>query len=844
MRCGWSIQAGRKNAKTVWWLCAAAILESMTAPAFADSAVPGYGGPGNVLNPGGQLFDRPRDPDGLSTLIDVTRTPTGLLYPIPFQTPDMTQSKLNPDWWSIGWLEAGALGTFGANTRSAALNEYGEWGTAPLATNLGFLAENRNTGLYVSALGENLGRADQYYQATIGRYGVFNFTGFFDSVTHLYSTTAKSIWDGVGTGSLTLRNGLTPGASSAAQVSAVVAIVPPSELRVTREKAGISFTYTPDKELEMLLKLSDEWRDGTQPISATFGYPFQNGATQLIQPIHYQTFDITAAVRYKKENIQANLTYSGSIFRNGNEALTWQNPGLTSNTTPGAYIPTAGRLSLPPDNEYHTLKGDLAAQLSPEARFTASLSYSLMRQDDDLLPPTVGNGTIRGVATAINLNQWNSAAALSQPRANAAINIFNAFAQFHYTVSPDLNLTFELRERNEDNLTNYVAFNPQTGQYGYIAIDGGLAPFIPRLSGVYEPGVPGSLVQIRNMPFANDNLKLSASAAYRINNHMKLNLSYANNIIEHSVREVPNANDNIVRLQFDTTGYSWGTVRLSYEFARRIGSDYNSNPYTPYYSSFLPNYAPATPTGDPPFALADLRKFDVANRTEHTVHGQSNFVISPKIDLQLSGDVKIDDYDAAYGLKSTTAWNTNVSLNYQMSPTTTITGFFTFQDQDRSVANINPTGIGTSGAAGSPAYPLANGWYETVGSKNYTFGLNAQHSWGRFSLSADYTFTRGQTALNYSYASTGAFFNLLTAAQAGNAFPDITFNSHVFETNLRWQYTPRLSYRLFYRFNYENIADFHYQGLTSGVINNNYYLGVIPENFTAHSIGLLAQYVF
>ncbi len=844
MSGGRALQLGRDSGMGMRWLVAAALLEAMTVPASADSSVTGYGGPGNVLNPTGQLFDRPRDPEGLSQLIEVNRTPTGLLYPIPFQTPEMTQSTLDPDWWTTGWIEAGGMGTFGHDTRSALLNEYGDWRSQPLGTSLGFLAENRKTALYVSALGQNLDRSDQYYQLTIGRYGVFNFTSFFDSIPHVYSTTAKSIWDGIGSGNLTLRDGLIPARSTAAEVSALAAAVGPTSLRVTREKAGMSFTYTPDRDLEMVLKLSDEWRNGTQPISATFGYPFQNGATQLIEPIRYQTFDATGALRYKRDDFQANLTYSGSFFRNDVAALTWQNPGLTSNTAPGAYIPPEGRLSLPPDNEYHTVKGDVAWVVSPKIRLSGSLSYSLMRQDDSLLPPTIGTGTISGVATPINLNQWNTTAALSQPRANAAINLFNAFAQLHYTVSPKLNLTFELRDRNENNLTNYVAFNPTTGQYGYIAIDGGLAPFIPSLSGVYEPAVRGSLTQIRNMPFQNDNLQLTAMAAYRIDNHLKLDFSYANNIIEHSVREVPNADDNIVRLQLAATGYSWGTARVSYQFARRTGSDYDSNPYTPYYSSSLPNYLPATPAGDPPFALADLRKFDVADRNEHTVHGQSNFIVSPKIDLQLTGDVKIDDYDAQYGLRSTTAWDTNVSLNYQMSPSTTFTGFFTYQDQSRGIANINATGTGTSGVAGSPGYPLANSWVETAGSSDYVFGFEAQHSWGRWQLSADYTYTHSDTALTYSYASPGAFFNLLTPAQAGTAFPDITFDTHAFETTLRWQYSPALSYRLFYRFSYQNLIDFHYQGLTGGVINNNYYLGVVPENYTAHSLGIFVQYVF
>jgi hypothetical protein len=182
------------------------------------------------------------------------------------------------------------------------------------------------------------------------------------------------------------------------------------------------------------------------------------------------------------------------------------------------------------------------------------------------------------------------------------------------------------------------------------------------------------------------------------------------------------------------------------------------------------------------------------------------------------------------------------SFNYQMSSLTSFTGFFTFQVQDRGVAGINPTGSGTSGAAGSPAYPLANAWHQTAGSDTYTAGLNARHSWDKVQLSTDYTFTYANSPLNYTYASTGAFFRVVTAGQAGNSFPTNTFWSHALETNLLWQAEKNLSYRLYYRVSYQNLEDFHYTGLTAGVINNNSYLGVVPENYTAQTVGLFIQY--
>ena len=463
--------------------------------------------------------------------------------------------------------------------------------------NGGFLDGEPQDGLSrLAGLVENAGRADQYYQLKAGRYGVeFSVTAFFDSIPHEYSSQARSIWDGAGTGNLTLKAGLTPGASTAAQVTNVAMNAPPTELRVTREKAGISLTYTPWKTVEAFFQLTNEWREGTQPISATFGYPGENGATQIIQPVHYRTVDVVAALRYKDDDLQTNLSYAGSFFRNSIDSLTWQNPGLESVAFLAAYIPLQGRLSLPPSNSYNSLKGDMTALLSPDMRFSASLSYSLMRQDRALLPPTIGSGTIPiGGSFTTDFANWNTyRGAQPEPRAHAAIDLFNAFAQLQYVASPELTIDFELRDRNEDNRTNYLAFNPLTGQYGYIAIDGGLAPFLGRLSGVYEPAITGPPVQIRNMPFANDNLELTARASYRLDPHLKLDLSYVHNAIEHSVREVPDADDNRVRLQLASSGYAWGTLRLSYEYGSLSGTDYISDPYTAFYSTSLPGYLPA-----------------------------------------------------------------------------------------------------------------------------------------------------------------------------------------------------------------------------------------------------------
>jgi MtrB/PioB family decaheme-associated outer membrane protein len=808
--------------------------------AHADSAVGTSIPLGTQLNPTGSRFILPNNPMGLSLVFQNSRTPTGLLYPRPYLYPPMVQSQSNPDWWSSGWAEIGYLGTSG-NTGAATFREYGDLSAGPIINSAGFLAENRRTAFFMSANVGSVGRADQTYQLTLGKYGVFTGTLFYDSIPHIFSTNAKILWDGAGTGRLTLPPTLTPGASTPSQVQSVLAALFPGEVSLTREKAGMALTYTPGELSEVFFRFGYEEREGTRPLGATFGYPFQNGVTELVEPIEYRTFEVNAGARFKGETLQANLTYAGSFFRNDIPALVWDNPGLTS-LAPGAYIPTQGQMALPPDNDYHTVKGDLAWAFD-KGRFAASASYASMKQNSSLLPPTIGTGVINGVTGAIDLANWNTVGSLSRDTALAEIATFNGFAQFQYNVTSQLRFDLEARFRNEDNKTNYVAFNPLTGQYGYIAIDGGLSSLFPFLSGVYEPTVAGQRVQIRNIPFATDTLTLTAKGSYRFANRDRIELAYANKSVDYSNREVGDATDHRFSAQFVTRARSYGTTRIAYEYATLSGDTYNSYPYGPYNSTSLAGYIPRYPTGDAPFTLGPLRKYDIADRTEQALRSQTNFILSDRVDLQLGANFRLYDYDADYGLKSARNLNLNAELTYQVSLATNFNLFYSFQAHKREAANINPEEGSPDDSAGSPTYPLANEWSEEAKDKNHVFGAGIRHTISSVTIDLNYTFTYGDSAFGYSYATPGAFFSSLTPEEAGTAFPDNTFRHHLVETSVLWKYTEKLGVRGYYRLEHEEIDDFHYTGLTQ-VIDNNIYLAAVPDSYTAHVFGVFFQYSY
>jgi MtrB/PioB family decaheme-associated outer membrane protein len=815
-----------------------AVLAAVT-PAKSDSAVGTSMQLGTQLNPGGHILYLPNDPRGLSAFFQNSRSPTGLLYPRPYLYPPMVQSQSNPDWWRSAWAEIGYLGTAG-ETGAASFREYGDLSAGPIINSAGFLIENRASAFYLSANVGSVGRADQTYQLSFGRYGSFSGTLFYDSLPHVLSTNAKILWDGAGTGRLTLPPPLTPAASTVSQVQAVFAALFPGEVSFTREKTGMSFTYTPHELSEVFFRFGYEEREGTKPLGATFGYPYQNGATELVEPLKYRTFDVNAGARFKGETLQANLTYAGSFFRNDIPALVWDNPGLWS-LAPGPYIPPQGQMALPPDNDYHTVKGDLAWAFT-RGRFVASASYASMKQDASLLPPTLNSGAINGVGGPIALTDWNTIGVLSQDTALAEINVFNGFAQLQFNPTARLRFDLEARFRNEDNKTNYVALNPLTGQYGYIALDGGLAAGAAILSGVYE-GAPGQRVQIRNIPFATDTLTLTAKAGYRLANRDRIELAYTNKSIDHSIREIGEANDNRVSFQYVTRARSYGTTRFSYEFASLNGDTYVSYPYGAYNSTSLAGYVPRYPAGDAPFTLGPLRKYDIADRTEHTLKSQTNFILAQNIDLQLGGAFRSYDYSADYGLKSAKNLNLNAELTYQASLATDINLFYSFQAHKREAASITDYGGGPGDQPGSVNYPLDSAWTEEADDKNHVFGAGIRHQMGSVTLDLSYTFTYGDSQLNYGYASPNAYYGLFTPAEVGSGFPDNTFRHHLLQTSVLRKYTASFGVRGYYRLEHEDIEDFHYTGMTN-VVDNNIFLAAIPESYTAHVFGIFFQYSY
>jgi hypothetical protein len=68
-------------------------------------------------------------------------------------------------------------------------------------------------------------------------------------------------------------------------------------------------------------------------------------------------------------------------------------------------------------------------------------------------------------------------------------------------------------------------------------------------------------------------------------------------------------------------------IRVSWEYARRGGSEYVANPYLPFLSASFGPTPTANTVAVPSWfhSIAQFRSFDLADRTQNTVNGRVNY---------------------------------------------------------------------------------------------------------------------------------------------------------------------------------------------------------------------------
>ena len=779
---------------------------------------------GSTFNRSGNDPALERDRNGMSLVVpDPSRTPGGFFYERPYEVPQPI--PLGEDWNYRFSTEIGGIATH-RSQNSAQLGDYRDFSDGALLNYLKLGVERPGTAHYFDLTAGAIGRDDQHYRATLGRYGDFKANLYFSQIPKAFTDQARTVFQGAGTANLTLLPGLVPGNNSPAQIATALESARPFALGFIRKNAGLDFDATPDAQWRIYAGYNQEQKKGTRPFGGAASFP-GIPSVETIEPIDYKTHNLLAGAQWVTDAIQANLSYAGSFFRNGAGTLTWENP-LAVDFFDAAVL-QRGRMDLYPDNAFHHLKLDASAALPLRGRLSGSLAWSRMTQDDGLIPPTVNSGILSG-GPSLNLANWNTTDALSAKSANARIDTRLAYLNASFSPLQDLSLQARLRHYEEDNKTRYTAFNPLTGQFGYIGTDGAVNNIVPGYS----------RVQIRSVPFEYRKDNYGAEADYRLLRRTNVVLGYEREEIKDQHREYRETAEDRVRLALNNRDIPWTTVRLSYENARRAGDDYAFDPNRLLYSAVSISNAPAT--------LAELRKHDIADRRQHILSGRVNLLVARDMDLAVSARYLDNDYGAQYGRLGERVHVFNVELSWLPSARTSTYAYYGFQRARSRMALISedPAGLSTGNPnAGGAVYPLANRWDEASRDDAHLLGAGFRYAFSHaVVLESGYTYLYSPYRTRYGFASPGAIVGgAAAAATAGDGMPDILFRQQALETSLKLALNKNTALRLYHRYERATFKDWHYDGLPLLFANGAaVFLGAGPQSYRAHVIGLFFQY--
>jgi hypothetical protein len=831
------------------------------ASPHADSAT----GVGSVLSngqPTGAGIMRSRDPEWLAA----KHSPSGRMFDLPFALPDVR--KAASGWEYSGQLEVGVLGG-DADEENARFRMYQDYDQGAYVNNFSLLATKPAGGYTIELTGGGAGRRDQYYGLQFGRANAWKVKMYFSETPHVFTDRFKTIWSGIGTGNLTLLTGLTPGgtASIAADNAAVAATAAknPVTLSLTRKRGGVRVDVDLTKSWKAYVSYALEQRQGARPLGAVWGNAGGTAAMEIPEPVDYDTQDILAGVTYAEGLNAFNLRFNASLFQNNLDSVTFQEPyritpaaGLTTVPAVGAY--TQGRFDLSPDNTAHNVRAEYTRSMPDFYRsyFTAVVSAGQWRQDDNLLPYTTIPGISLANVTVQPGGAWETVGALSRRTTNGVIDTRLADLTFSINPTAALNLKAKARYHETDNNTDpFLVVNPNAT---YVDADPATAGAQPRALSLYGmTGVWGRLLndasgnnvlmgananQVGNLPIASapygsKQLKFGPTADYRLNKTSSVNAAVDHERIDRTNRDRDRTSEDRAKIGYVNRGLGSASLRVSYEYGRRRGSEYTTATYDEYFSSALipmPTTAGANVTSWAARTNNAFRAFDLADRNQHGVNLRVDTPVRPNLDAGVSFQLRDNDYpDSAYGVTEHTTRSANLDLNYQPSPRQSIYGFYSFQQgrieqatiagggnitigQVTALGVVTPANaIAIAGTPGGPIFPLLNAWSAVHTDRNHVAGVGLKQEIGKASLHVDYSYTIGRTRIAYAYNIGGAI-NAANAPFAGERMPDLATDMNYLDASLRFPLSERLSARLVYRYQKESIRDWHYRNLEANPV--------------------------
>jgi MtrB/PioB family decaheme-associated outer membrane protein len=462
------------------------------------------------------------------------------------------------------------------------------------------LNRDRN-GWLLGLTADHVGRRDQRYLAQIDRPGRLKTWFLWDQIPMLLGRTTRTLYAGVGSGTLTIEDALQ--ARVQAETSALAPVFSQFggefDTRTRRLIAEGGVEYLPSSALTVSAKIRRTDREGTIPYGGSFGH---SSLVELPAPTQHGLTEADAGAEFVRDPLLLRAGYTGSFFHNDVTSVVFDNPFRALDTVGSS---SRGRLTLAPTNSYNGVNGLASVKLPRRSRASAFVSVGQLTDAGDaivaqtvnsaLAPSPLARGTVNGEArtTAVNFTF------VSRP--TRLLDVSAGYRQYDFNNrTPE----FEMRER--------------------VAYDNAVSAMVPPIH--TEPH--GVLRQTLDV-----DLKLTPVRG------LAAGLGFTRVGEDRTHRIFESTTDNVVRVTVDAVGRQWVTLRTKYERAERRGVGIEEG------ERLLASI------GEQP----GMRHFDIAarNRNRATVLGSLTPV--ENVSVNLSAAAGKDDYlESVFGLRDNT----------------------------------------------------------------------------------------------------------------------------------------------------------------------------------------------
>jgi|GEM_PF-630863 len=519
-----------------------------------------------------------------------------------------------PFWWTHGEIEVGGRdflnnpdtnGSIWADTNHAnfatggyafvgqqSLAKYYEYSiVAPGAFGGGHVATGTSDGLYQIDLWANnvasnfQGFSDQSYMLTASKAGEQYLTFIWDQTPHVYSTSAQTIWNGVGSNNLTLPAGLVANPlkgnvnlNAGAAAGGILPYLYGIDLGIQRNTAAVIYRATdPWMSWDATANYSYMTRTGTQPAGIVELNGFQ--PTTVPAPVDDSTQNFGAKGEYIGTSLWGQkftfkAAYNGSIYTDNISSYTVQNPWFPTAasagvpapcTKPGAAAGTANcgsaQLSTWPSNQMNGFSTTTTADLPFNSHYMGTTSYEMMTQNAGFIPMT--NNPF--AAASPNGLPWNTTGALPAQSLGGDINTLLYNGVITTRITPELTNKLTYRYYDFDNQT------PRAIEPCWIAYDGtGTAPTAGHLCG--PAGFEGSISSL-----SISYIKQNAGEELNWRPTKEWNFTVAGGWEGYNYTEADAGytNEYSIKGSVDWKPMSWLTARASGYYSDRTAGNYN-----------------------------------------------------------------------------------------------------------------------------------------------------------------------------------------------------------------------------------------------------------------------------